>query len=93
LRSIQTIPEQAEELLRMTDPTIREPYQLREDCALKLRQVQISDHFRAILGCLLEEDWTTPRLVEMVITPDGHSSVGVKASRPSRPFLAHQKTS
>jgi hypothetical protein len=24
------------------------------------------------LGCLLGEDWTTPRLVEMVITPDGH---------------------
>jgi hypothetical protein len=26
----------------------------------------------AILGCLLEEGWTTPRLIEMVITPDGH---------------------
>ncbi len=25
-----------------------------------------------ILGCLLGEDWTTPRLVEMAITPDGH---------------------
>ena len=22
-------------------------------------------------GCLLGEDWTTPRLLEMVITPDG----------------------
>ena len=33
---------------------------------------QVSDHFQAILGCLLGEDWTTPRLVEMVITPDGH---------------------
>ena len=38
----------------------------------KLRAVQVSDHFQAILGCLLGEDWTTPRLVEMVITPDGH---------------------
>jgi hypothetical protein len=34
--------------------------------------VQVSDHFQAILGCLLAEDWTTPRLVEMVLTPDGH---------------------
>jgi hypothetical protein len=34
--------------------------------------VQVSDHFRAILGCLLGEDWTTPRLLEMVSTPDGH---------------------
>jgi hypothetical protein len=34
--------------------------------------VQISDHFQAILGCLLQEDWSTPKLAEMVITPDGH---------------------
>jgi hypothetical protein len=54
------------------DSPIREPNQLRQDCARKLRQVQISDHFQAILGCLLDEDWTTPRLIEMVITPDGH---------------------
>lgn len=56
----------------MTDSPIREPDQIRHDAARKLRQVQISDHFQAILGCLLQEDWTTPRLVEMVITPDGH---------------------
>ncbi len=57
----------------MTDDSpIREPDQIRLDAAQKLRQVQVSDHFQAILGCLLGEDWTTPRLVEMVITPDGH---------------------
>jgi hypothetical protein len=56
----------------MTDPTIREPEDIRRDCAGKLRAVQVSDHFQAILGCLLGEDWTTPRLIEMVITPDGH---------------------
>jgi hypothetical protein len=54
------------------DLPIREPDQIRSDCARKIRQVEISDHFQAILGCLLGEDWTTPRLVEMVITPDGH---------------------
>ena len=54
------------------DPTIREPDQIRQDCARKLRQVEVSDHFQAILGCLLGEDWTTPRLLEVVITPDGH---------------------
>ena len=57
----------------MTDePAIREPEQIRCDCARKLRAVQVSDHFQAILGCLLGEDWTKPRLIEMVITPDGH---------------------
>ncbi len=55
-----------------TDQPIREPNQIRQDCARKLRSVQVSDHFRAILGCLIKEDWTTPRLVEMVITSDGH---------------------
>lgn len=51
---------------------IREPSQIRKDCARKLRVVQVSDHFQAILGCFLGEDWTTPRLVEMVVTSDGH---------------------
>ena len=54
------------------DTNIREPDQIRKDAARKLRAVQVSDHFQAILGCLSGEDWTTPRLVEMVITPDGH---------------------
>jgi hypothetical protein len=56
----------------MSEPTIREPDQIRGDAARKLRLVAVSDHFQAILGCLLSEDWTTPRLVEMTITPDGH---------------------
>ena len=56
----------------MSDYPIRNPDQIRQDATRKLRQVQVSDHFHAILGCLLGEDWTTPRLVEMVISPDGH---------------------
>jgi hypothetical protein len=55
-----------------TDKSIREPNQIRQDCARKLRVVQVSDHFQAILGCLLGEDWTSPRLVEMVVTSDCH---------------------
>jgi hypothetical protein len=54
------------------DNPIREPDQIRLDCARKLLAVKVSDHLQAILGCLLGEDWTTPRLIEMVITPDGH---------------------
>lgn len=55
----------------MTSP-IREADQIRQDAARKLRSVTISEHFQAILGCLLDEDWTMPCLAEMVITPDGH---------------------
>src|SRR3954471_4560755 len=58
--------------MTVEDLPMREPEQIRQDCARKLRAVEVSDHFQAILGCLLGEDWTTPRLVEMVITPDGH---------------------
>ena len=57
----------------MTDDLpIREPDEIRQGCANKLKAIQVSDQFQAILGCLLDEDWTTPRLIEMVITPDGH---------------------
>jgi len=56
----------------MSEPIIREPDQIRLDCARKLGAVQVSDHFRAMLGCLLAQDWTTPRLTDMVISPDGH---------------------
>jgi hypothetical protein len=42
--------------------TIREPERIRQDAARKLRNVQVSEHFQAIQGCLLREDWTTSRL-------------------------------
>lgn len=56
----------------MSDEALREPEEIRRSCADKLRRVEVSPHFQAILGCLLGKDWTTPRLVEMQITPDGH---------------------
>lgn len=55
----------------MSEPPIREPEDIRRSCADKLRQVEVSDHLTAILGCLLGEDWSTPRLVETVLGPDG----------------------
>lgn len=71
----------------MTDPTIREPDQIRQDCARKLRAVHVSEHFQAILGCLLGEDWTTPRLVEMVLTPDGHLLGRCEGEASSKAYL------
>ncbi len=55
----------------MTEPTIRKPEEIRRQCATKLRSVQVSYRFQVMLGCLLAEDWTTPRLLEMAISPDG----------------------
>ncbi len=48
----------------------REPEQIRKDCARKLSKVKVSDHFTAILACLLDEDWTSPRIEDMYLSPD-----------------------
>lgn len=69
-------------------PPIREPDEIRQGCARKLKAIQVSDHFQAILGCLLEEDWTTPRLIEMVITPDGHLLGRCDGESSFKAFLA-----
>ncbi len=47
----------------------REPEQIRKDCASKLREVKVSDQFTAILGCLLDEEWTTPRIEDLYLSP------------------------
>ena len=54
------------------DTPIRSPDAIRQSCAAKLRGIEISGQFIAMLGCLLRENWTTPMLVEMVSTSDGH---------------------
>lgn len=54
----------------MTDPMIREPEQIRHDCAAKLRVVNTSGMFTAILACLLDEDWTDPKIEQLAMTHD-----------------------
>jgi hypothetical protein len=54
------------------DSPIREPEQIRLAVSRKVRAVQVSDQFTAILACLVgEKSWTTPELAELVATPDG----------------------
>src|SRR5580704_5886732 len=48
----------------------RMPQQIRYDCARKLRSIEKSGTFTAILGFLLDEDWTTPNIRELRITRD-----------------------
>jgi hypothetical protein len=35
-------------------------------------RLRVSNKFHAMLGCLLEQEWTTPLLTAMCITSDGH---------------------
>jgi hypothetical protein len=54
----------------MSEERLRDPDQIRQDCARKLRSVETSGMFAAILGCLLGEDWSEPRIAELRLTPD-----------------------
>lgn len=54
----------------MSGKPIREVDQIRQGCAEKIQSVETSGMFMAILGCLLGEDWSEPRIVELRITPD-----------------------
>ena len=58
--------------LQERERPIREADEIRQCCSKKLHGVQLSPHFRAILACLLGQDWTTPRLVAILMSPDGH---------------------
>ena len=69
---------------------MRDPREIRESCARKIAQVQVSDQFRAILGCLLEQDWTTPRLVQMVLSPDGHLLGRAEGQATEQVYLGSQ---
>jgi hypothetical protein len=53
----------------------RMPQQIRYDCARKLRRIEKSGTFTAILGSLLDENWTTPNIEDLRITRD-HLLVG-----------------
>jgi hypothetical protein len=56
----------------------RIPEYLRRGCARKLQSVDTSNVFRAILASLLEEDWTTPNIVELRFSRD-HRLLGRSA--------------
>ena len=49
---------------------MREPAELRSSCATKLAGIETSPQFSALLACLLDQDWTTPRIDELCISPD-----------------------
>ena len=77
--------------MTIPDLPIREPNQIRQDCVRKLLEIEVSEHFQAILGCLLEENWTTPRLIEMVINPNGQLLGRCDGDATHRVFLGSSK--
>jgi hypothetical protein len=45
---------------------------IRRDCARKMKSIEKSGTFTAILGFLLDEDWTTPNIEELRVVRDAH---------------------
>jgi hypothetical protein len=54
----------------MTEKPIREVHEIRRDCARKLRSVETSGMFMAILAALLGKGWTMPKIEELRLSPD-----------------------
>jgi hypothetical protein len=71
----------------MEEKSIREPDEIRKDCARKLASVEISGMFSAILGCLLGEDWSEPRIEELRISPDRYLLARVAGEASFKAFL------
>ena len=71
----------------MSDEPLREPEQIKEDCARKLCSVKTSGMFSAVLGCLFGEDWSTPRIEELRITPDRCLLARVNGEASFKAFL------
>lgn len=57
-------------MMPMSEKPIREPDEIRMDCARKLATVQISGVFSAFLGGLLGDGWTSTRIEDARITSD-----------------------
>jgi hypothetical protein len=57
-------------VIQMTDHPLREPRQIRADCARKLQPIDTGVMFMAILAALHDEDRTTPTIEELLITSD-----------------------
>jgi hypothetical protein len=54
----------------MTDQPLLDPAQIRADCARQLKPTETGDVFTSILAALLDEDWTTPKVEELLISSD-----------------------
>jgi hypothetical protein len=66
---------------------MREPQEIRADCAKKFADVEVSGMFKAVLACLLGEVWTTPHIEELQLTPDSGFLARLEGDAGSNHFL------
>ncbi len=70
---------------------LREPDQIRQDCARKLKEVEVSGQFMAVLACLLDEDWTSPPIKDLFLSPDHCLLARVAGEVTHKLFLGAEK--
>jgi hypothetical protein len=56
--------------IKMPVPALREPWQIRHDCAAKLKRIRTSKDLTAILAWLLGETSVSSRIEQLRITSD-----------------------
>jgi hypothetical protein len=54
---------------------MREPEDIRHDCSGKLRVVQVRDHFRAILGRLIDQNGSMLGWIGLVRSNDAQGTI------------------
>ena len=70
----------------MIQNRLRMPEHIRRDCARKLQSIEKTGTFTAILGSLLDEDWTSPNIEELWITRDRHLVGRITGEREFKAF-------
>jgi hypothetical protein len=65
-------PKKTARVPNMSPSRFRRSEDIRRGCAHKLRSIEKSGTFTAILGSLLDEDWTTPNIVDLRIYRNRH---------------------
>jgi hypothetical protein len=77
--------------LHAAHPAVREPSQIRRQCAKKLERVETSPQFRAVVAYLLDENWTAPQIVDFWVDEQERLVAETSSQVVFEPFL-HGRT-
>jgi hypothetical protein len=75
----------------MEETTIREPEQIRQDCAKKLLKVVPDPKLRAVLGYFLNEEWSEPIIADLRLTSGRRLTARIEGEEEFRVDLGRRK--
>jgi hypothetical protein len=71
----------------MAEP--KEPEEIRQACVRKLKNIETSAPFTAMIACLLNENWTSSRILQLHLTPD-HCLLSETGVSRTQDLVRHQ---